>query len=117
MYRNAKLRTFSGKFLNFGKSAGVKDVTNIMSAKFSLNWNQFIPTARALVALPSLKVHLLPLKGGRGGPCQLQIQNPESRTSSLESRIPNLDSLLKLESRISNSECGIPNPEPRISNL
>ena len=43
MYRNAKrsgmlkdlgcrkLRTFSGKFLNFGKSAGVKDLTNIMS--------------------------------------------------------------------------------------
>ena len=43
MYRNAKksiliglrcrkLRTFPGKFLNFGKSAGVKDLTNIMSA-------------------------------------------------------------------------------------
>ena len=42
MYRNAKkinilglrcrkLRTFLGKFLNFGKSAGVKGLTNIMS--------------------------------------------------------------------------------------
>ena len=42
MYRNAKKSTFcvwdvanylffSGKFLNFGKSAGVKDLTNIMS--------------------------------------------------------------------------------------
>ena len=48
MYRNAKkinilglicrkLRTFPGKFLNFGKSAGVKDLTNIMSVK---NTNQ-----------------------------------------------------------------------------
>ena len=27
-----KLRTFPGKFLNFGKSASVKDLTNIMSA-------------------------------------------------------------------------------------
>ena len=42
MYRNAikiniwglkcrKLRNFPGKFLIFGKSAGVKDLTNIMS--------------------------------------------------------------------------------------
>ena len=39
MYRNAKKRSemsqilvlFSGKFLNFGKSARVKDLTNIMS--------------------------------------------------------------------------------------
>ena len=29
--RCCKLRTFPGKFLNFGKSAGVKDLTNIMS--------------------------------------------------------------------------------------
>ena len=29
--RCRKLRTFPGKFLNFGKSAGVKDLTNIMS--------------------------------------------------------------------------------------
>jgi len=46
MYRNAKkscilglrcrkLRTFPGKFLNFGKSAGVKDLTNIMSGNIS----------------------------------------------------------------------------------
>ena len=31
--RCRKLRTFPGKFLNFGKSAGVKDLTNIMSAQ------------------------------------------------------------------------------------
>ena len=29
--RCRKLRIFLGKFLNFGKSAGVKDLTNIMS--------------------------------------------------------------------------------------
>ena len=30
-----KLRFFPGKFLNFGKSAGVKDLTNIMSECFA----------------------------------------------------------------------------------
>ena len=33
--RCRKLRTFPGKFLNFGKSAGVKDMTNIMSGTMS----------------------------------------------------------------------------------
>ena len=31
--RCRKLRTFPGKFLNFGKTAGVKDLTNIMSGR------------------------------------------------------------------------------------
>ena len=34
--RCRKLRTFPGKFLNFGKSAGVKDLTNIMSGSIVL---------------------------------------------------------------------------------
>ena len=54
MYRNAKksiliglrfrkLRTLLGKFLNFGKSAGVKDLTNIMSAVNILGFDSFRP--------------------------------------------------------------------------
>ena len=36
--RCRKLRTFPGKFLNFGKSAGVKDLTNIMSEDVMCNF-------------------------------------------------------------------------------